>query len=741
MESIATLAAMSADRKEIYRQFKAADDAYRAGDLAALREALGNPPGFPNGLLPFELGLGDYPLEYAITIFPWSNCRSRATCNVGAPDHNGDQVEPKGEGAMDARASRYHEVYARWQRDPLGFWAEAAQEIDWIEPAKQVFDPSAGVYGRWFSDGVCNTCWNAVDRHVMAGRGEQVAIIYDSPLAGEKRTLTYCRLQVETQVLAAMLRNFGVEKGDRVVLYMPMVPEAAIAMLACARIGAVHSVVFGGFAANELATRIDDARPKVILSASCGLEPSRVVKYKPLLDEAIRLARHKPDACLILQRPEEQATLVAGRDHDWVKVRDEAIVFARSVYDCVPVAATDPLYILYTSGTTGRPKGVVRDNGGHMVALKWSMQHLYGIAPGEVWWSASDVGWVVGHSYIVYAPLLHGCTTILYEGKPVGTPDAGAFWRVISEHGAAAMFTAPTAFRAIKKEDPQGKLLARYDLSKFRTLFLAGERADPDTVVWAENLLRKPVIDHWWQTETGWAIAGNPVGLGQLPVKHGSPTVAMPGYDVRIVDEACRELPANTMGSIVVKLPLPPACLPTLWNADERFKESYLAEFPGHYKTADAGFKDEDGYLYIMGRTDDIINVAGHRLSTGGMEEVLASHQDVAECAVIGIADALKGEVPCGFIVLKAGVNRPPAEIETECVALVREKIGPVAAFKLAITVGRLPKTRSGKIVRGTMKKIADGEAWSMPATIDDPAVLEEIGGALKEKGVGGAHV
>ncbi len=637
---------------------------------------------------------------------------------------------------MDARTSRYHEVYARWQRDPQGFWGEAAQAIDWIEPPKQVFDPDAGVYGRWFAGGVCNTCWNAVDRHVMQGRGEQAAIIYDSPLSGQKRTLTYYRLQVETQVLAAILRNFGVGKGDRVVLYMPMVPEAVVAMLACARIGAVHSVVFGGFAANELATRIDDAKPKVILSASCGLEPGRIVKYKPLLDEAIRLAGHKPDACLILQRPQEEATLVPGRDHDWAKLRDEAIVFARSVYDCVPVAATDPLYILYTSGTTGRPKGVVRDNGGHMVALKWSMHNLYGVEPGEVWWCGSDIGWVVGHSYIVYGPLLHGATSVLYEGKPVGTPDAGAFWRVISEHGAVAFFTAPTAFRAIKKEDPQGKLFASHDLSKFRTLFLAGERADPDTIQWAERLLKKPVIDHGWQTETGWCIAGNPVGLGQLPVKHGSPTVAMPGYDVRVVDEQCKELPAGTMGSIVIKLPLPPACLPTLWQADERFRESYLAEFPGYYKTSDAGFKDEDDYLYIMGRTDDIINVAGHRLSTGGMEEVLSAHKDVAECAVIGIADAVKGEVPCGFVVLKAGVNRPVGEIEQECVGLVREKIGPVAAFKLAITVARLPKTRSGKILRGTMKKIADGETWTMPATIDDPAILDEIGSVLKAKGV-----
>jgi propionyl-CoA synthetase len=637
---------------------------------------------------------------------------------------------------MDARSSRYHEVYARWQRDPQGFWAEAAEAIDWFEKPKAVFDAAAGIYGRWFVGGVCNTCFNAVDRHVNAGRGEQAAIIYDSPLAGVKRTITYHRLMTETQVLAAMLRDLGVGKGDRVILYMPMLPEAAIGMLACARIGAIHSVVFGGFAARELATRIDDAKPKVILSASCGLEPGRIVAYKPLLDEAISLSQHKPDACLILQRPQAEAPLVAGRDHDWAEMRDHALVHARSVYDCVPVEATDPLYILYTSGTTGRPKGVVRDNGGHMVALEWSMKNLYGIDPGEVYWAASDVGWVVGHSYIVYAPLFHGCTTILYEGKPVGTPDAGAFWRVIAEHGCAAMFTAPTAFRAIKKEDPQGKFLAQYDLAKFRTLFLAGERADPDTIMWAEKLLKVPVIDHWWQTETGWAIAGNPVGLGMLPVKYGSPTVTMPGYDLRVVDEACREVAPGTMGSIVLKLPLPPACLPTLWNADERMRESYLDEFPGYYKTADAGFKDEDGYVFVMGRTDDIINVAGHRLSTGGMEEVLASHPAVAECAVLGIKDELKGEVPCGFIVLKSGVNRPPAEIEKECIALIREKIGPVAAFKLAITVARLPKTRSGKILRGTIKKIADGESWTMPATIDDPVVLEEIGSALKAKGV-----
>jgi propionyl-CoA synthetase len=639
---------------------------------------------------------------------------------------------------MDAPVSRYAEVYARWQRDPTGFWAEAAQEIDWIEPPKQVFDPSAGVYGRWFTGGVCNTCWNAVDRHVLAGRADQPAVIYDSPLAGTKRTLTYARLQTETQVCAALLQDLGVKKGDVVILYMPMVPEAVIAMLACARIGAVHSVVFGGFAAKELATRIDDCKPKVILSASCGLEPGRIVKYKPLLDAAIELSAHKPESCLILQREQSPCELTPGRDHDWKEKRDNAIVFARSVWDCVPVAATDPLYILYTSGTTGRPKGVVRDNGGHMVALKWSMKNHYGVDPGEVYWAASDVGWVVGHSYIVYAPLFHGCTTILYEGKPVGTPDPGAFWRVIAEHGCAAMFTAPTAFRAIKKEDPQGKLLANYDLSKFRTLFLAGERADPDTLAWAEKLLGVPVIDHWWQTETGWTIAGNPMGLGMLPVKHGSPTVAMPGYDVRIVDEAAKEVAPNQMGSIVVKLPLPPASLPTLWQADDRMRESYLDEFPGYYKTADAGYKDEDGYIFVMGRTDDIINVAGHRLSTGGIEEVLASHPDVAECAVLGIKDQLKGEVPAGFIVLKSGVNRPPAEIEQECVALVREKVGPVASFRIVITVARLPKTRSGKILRGTIKKIADGEDWAMPATIDDPAILDEMAEAMKAKGVGG---
>jgi propionyl-CoA synthetase len=651
--------------------------------------------------------------------------------------NRGKKVNDTGGAAMaQGTGSRYLEVYAHWQHDPLGFWAEAARAIDWHTPARLVFDPSTGVYGRWFVGAQCNTCWNAVDRHVVGGRASQPALIYDSPLTATQCTLTYADLLAEVRWVAAILQDFGVEKGDRVILYMPMVPEAVIAMLACARIGAVHSVVFGGFAARELATRIDDARPKLVLSASCGIEPGRVVSYKPLLDEALALSSAKPEACLILQRRECEAPMTDGRDHDWAGLREAARKADRRV-DCVPVAATDPLYILYTSGTTGKPKGVVRDNGGHMVALKWSMQNLYGIAPGEVWWSGSDVGWVVGHSYIVYAPLLHGCTTILYEGKPVGTPDAGAFWRVCGEHGVAALFTAPTAFRAIKKEDPHGKLIGKYDLKKFRALFLAGERADPDTVIWAEKKLNVPVIDHWWQTETGWAIAANPVGLGMLPVKHGSPTVAMPGYDVQIVDEAAHPVAPNTMGSIVVKLPLPPACLPTLWLQDARFAESYLTEFPGYYKTADAGFKDEDGYIYVMGRTDDIINVAGHRLSTGGMEEVLAAHQDVAECAVIGMKDEVKGEVPCGFAVLKAGVNRPPEEIERELVALVREKIGPVAAFKLALTVARLPKTRSGKILRGTMKKIADGEAWVTPATIDDPAILDEIDVALKGKGVG----
>ena len=627
--------------------------------------------------------------------------------------------------------SLYHEVHARSLADPEGFWADAAKEIDWIEPPKKIFDPSQGAYGRWFTGGVVNTCYNALDRHVERGRADQVALIHDSPLTGSVTRLTYAELLNEVQALAAVMHDFGVAKGDRVILYMPMVPEAVVAMLACARIGAVHSVVFGGFAAKELATRIDDAQPKLILSASCGIEPGRIVQYKPLLDEAIKLAGSKPKACIVLQRPQLTCDMTPGRDYDWASLRRKALNDGKKA-TCEPVAATDPLYILYTSGTTGIPKGVVRDNGGHLVALKWSMFNLYGVKPGEVWWCGSDIGWVVGHSYIVYGPLLHGATTIMYEGKPVGTPDAGAFWRVISEHKAVAFFTAPTAFRAIRKEDPEGKFIRQYDLSKFRTLFLAGERADPPTVEWAEAQLKVPVIDHWWQTETGWCIAGNPVGLGMLPVKHGSPTVPMPGYQVDVVDEAAKPVGPNTMGSIVIKLPMPPGCLPTLWNQDARFKEAYLSEFPGYYKTSDAGYKDEDGYVFVMGRTDDIINVAGHRLSTGGMEEILASHPDVAECAVLGVKDPIKGEVPCGFLVLKAGVKRAPAEIEKEIIALVRDKLGPVAAFKLAITVGRLPKTRSGKILRGTIKKIADGESWTMPATIEDPKALDEIGEALK---------
>jgi propionyl-CoA synthetase len=637
---------------------------------------------------------------------------------------------------MTSTHSRYHDVYAGWKSDPEKFWEEAAREIDWIKPADKIFDPEADAYGRWFVGALCNTCHNAVDRHV-AERGSQAAIIYDSPVTGTKRTLTYAELQDEVATLAVVLQDLGIAKGDRVILYMPMIPEAAIGMLACARIGAIHSVVFGGFAPKELATRIDDAQPKLILSASCGVEGSRVIPYKPLLDEAISLATAKPEACIIFQRPQLECPLTEARDRDWRDEVAKAKAAGRTA-ECVPVAATDPLYVLYTSGTTGKPKGVVRDNGGHMVALKWTMSHFFGVEPGEVFWAASDVGWVVGHSYIVYAPLLHGSTAVLYEGKPIGTPDAGAYWRVIAEHGVVTLFTAPTAFRAIRKEDPNADLLKGYDLSGFRALFLAGERADPDTVKWAEDILKTPVIDHWWQTETGWPVAGNPLGLGALPVKHGSPTVAMPGYVLEVLDESGKPVAPDTMGSIVIRLPLPPGCLPTLWNADQRFREAYLSVYPGYYNTSDAGYLDRDGYIWVMGRTDDIINVAGHRLSTGGMEEVLASHPAVAECAVIGVKDALKGEVPCGFVVLKSGVNRTPAAIEAELVALVREKIGPVAAFKLAITVGRLPKTRSGKILRGTMKKIADGDTWSMPATIDDPMILSEIGDALRGRGLAG---
>jgi len=634
---------------------------------------------------------------------------------------------------MTGFESRYHEVYDAWKLDPEGFWGEAARDISWYRLWDKVLDPYAGHYGRWFAGAECNTAYNCLDRHVLAGRGDQPALIYDSPVTGTVKTFTYSELTGEVARLAHVLLELGVGRGDRVIIYLPMIPEAVIAMLACARIGAIHSVVFGGFAAAELATRIDDAKPVAVLSTSCGIEGSRVVPYKPLLDAAIERASHKPDRCLILQRPMAEAQLVPGRDLDWAQALAEGNGATAAP---VAVKATDPLYILYTSGTTGKPKGVVRDNGGHMVALKWSMPNHYGIAPGEVFWAASDVGWVVGHSYVCYAPLLHGATTVVYEGKPVGTPDAGAFWRVISQHKVSALFTAPTAFRAIKKEDPEGRLIGNYDLSCLRTLFLAGERADPETIKWAEAKLKVPVVDHWWQTETGWAIAGNPVGLGLLPVKYGSPTVPMPGYDLKVLSETGELLGPNQQGTLAIKLPMPPSCLPTLWNDDERFRSSYLSQFPGYYTTSDAGFIDEDGYVYVMARTDDVINVAGHRLSTGQMEEVVARHKDVAECAVVGVNDTLKGQLPTGFIVLNAGVAREAAEIEAEVVQLVREVIGPVAAFKTVMVVNRLPKTRSGKILRGTMRQIANGEAWAMPATIDDPAILDEIRAVLEGRGL-----
>ncbi|MGD1886013.1 MAG: propionyl-CoA synthetase [Cohaesibacteraceae bacterium] len=640
--------------------------------------------------------------------------------------------------ATNAHHSGYRDIYAGWQEDPLAFWARCAQQIDWMTPFDKVFEPDDGVYGRWFPGAVCNTAYNCLDRHVARGRKGQAALIYDRPVTGAKKIYTFEDLRDEVSAFGAVLKNLGVGKGDRVIVYMPMTPEAVIGMLACARIGAVHSVVFGGFAAKELATRIDDARPKAVISASCGIEPNRVVAYKPLLDEEIALSTHKPDFTVIKQREQNPCDLIGGRDHDYDSLMADAN--ARGIDSAPePMAATDPLYILYTSGTTGVPKGVVRDHGGHMVALNWTMNAIYGVNPGDVYWAASDVGWVVGHSYIVYGPLLAGCATVLYEGKPVGTPDPGAFWRVIEEHKVRVLFTAPTAFRAIKKEDPEGTFMRQYDLSGLKTLFLAGERADPDTIQWAEDQLGVPVVDHWWQTETGWAIAGNTAGLGLLPIKHGSPTVALPGYDVQVIDDAGHPVPAGTLGNIVVKLPLPPGCLPTLWNNDERFKASYLEEFPGYYKTADAGMVDEDGYLFIMARTDDIINVAGHRLSTGGMEEVLASHPAVAEAAVIGVGDALKGQLPAGFVVIKAGVDTPSEVLEKEMIALVREKIGPVAAFKTVMVVDRLPKTRSGKILRGTMRQIADGETYKMPATIDDPVILEEIKGALQQKGYASA--
>lgn len=628
----------------------------------------------------------------------------------------------------------YNQVYTHWKNEPEDFWAEAAKALVWDKHPEQVFDGTAGTYGRWFVDGRCNTCFNAVDRHVEEGRGQQTAIIYDSPVTETKRQYSYAELQQAVATFGAVLQSQGVRAGDRVIIYMPMIPEALFAMLACARVGAVHSVVFGGFAANELAVRIDDAQPKVVVSASCGIEPSGIVQYKPLLDAAVELARHKPESYLIFQRPQHKAQLLAGRDADLQELLTEAAARGEMA-ECVSVAATDPLYILYTSGTTGQPKGVVRDNGGHMVALKWSMQNIYDVKPGEVFWAASDIGWVVGHSYICYAPLLHGATTVLYEGKPVGTPDAGAFWRVISEYGVVSLFTAPTAFRAVKKQDSRGKLVKDYDISSLRSLFLAGERADIDTVRWTESVVKVRVIDHWWQTETGWTIAGNPLGLGGVADKSGSPGVAMPGYDLCVLDDDGHPVPWGTLGNIVIKLPLPPSCLHSLWNADARFRGAYLDEFPGFYATSDAGIIDEEGYVFVMARTDDIINVAGHRLSTGAMEEVIGLHPDVAECAVLGVADALKGQLPLALYVLNDDFDGDAAVLEQELVASMREKMGPVAAFKTAIAVKRLPKTRSGKILRGTIQKIADGQEWKMPAAIDDPKILEEITQSLKERG------
>lgn len=624
----------------------------------------------------------------------------------------------------------YQEVYEGWKSDPEGFWMQAAEAIDWDrKPSKALFDKGNDLY-EWFADGLTNTCWNAVDRHVEAGRGGQVAIIHDSPITGTLHKITYAELRNRVARLAGALRAKGIEKGDRVIIYMPMVPEALEAMLACARLGAIHSVVFGGFAANELAVRIDDATPKAIIAASCGLEPGRVVHYKPLLDGAIDLAKHKPDFTVIFQREQEVAKLNDGYDFDW-----HGFQYGVEPADCVPVEGNHPAYILYTSGTTGAPKGVIRHTGGHLVALNWSMKNIYNVDPGDTFWAASDVGWVVGHSYICYAPLVHGNTTIVFEGKPVGTPDAGTFWRVISDHKVRSFFTAPTAFRAVKRDDPKGEFVKKYDISCLRAIYLAGERADPDTIEWAQRVTGKPIYDHWWQTETGWTIAGMPAGIEALPVKIGSPSVPMPGYDVQILDEAGHPMKPGELGAIAVKLPLPPGTLPTLWNAEDRFRKSYLSHFPGYYETGDAGMIDEDGYLYIMARTDDVINVAGHRLSTGGMEEVLAAHPDVAECAVIGVSDELKGQLPMGFVCLTTGVNRPHDEITKECVKLVRDKIGPVAAFKLCAVVDRLPKTRSGKILRATMVKIADSEEFKLPATIDDPAILDEIKVALQAMG------
>lgn len=632
-------------------------------------------------------------------------------------------------------AHTYESVYSSWQANPEAFWAQAAQDVHWYKTWDKVLDDSRAPLYQWFPGAEVNSCYNALDVHVENGRSSQLALIYDSPVTNTVKKFTYEELRDEVAKLAGVLVNMGVEKGDRVIIYMPMVPEAAMAMLACARIGAIHSVVFGGFAANELATRIDDAKPKAILSGSCGIEPTRIVAYKPLLDQAINLAEFKPEKCLILQRPQLEASLVPGRDLDWA----QAVAQAEPA-DCVPVAATDPLYILYTSGTTGIPKGVVRDNGGHLVALKWSMKNVYNVEPGDVYWAASDVGWVVGHSYIVYGPLFHGCTTIMFEGKPVGTPDPGAFWRVISDYGVKTLFTAPTAFRAIKREDSSGLYKENYDLSHFKALFLAGERCDPDTLQWAKDLLNVPVIDHWWQTETGWPMVANPLGIENLPVKPGSASKPVPGYDVQVLNLNNEEAAPDEIGDIVVKLPLPPGTLPTLWQNDIGYVQSYLRAYDGYYLTADAGYKDEDGYVFIMSRTDDIINVAGHRLSTGGIEGVISAHPDVAECAVIGVHDELKGSLPLGLIVLKSGVNRDHDEIVKEVIKMVRDEIGPVAAFKKAVVVERLPKTRSGKVLRGTMKRIADHQEFKMPATIDDPLILEEIDDSLAELGYG-SHV
>ncbi|HKJ98794.1 MAG TPA: propionyl-CoA synthetase [Desulfotignum sp.] len=626
----------------------------------------------------------------------------------------------------------YDQAHEQSINDPEGFWGPIAEDCHWYKKWDKVLDDSNKPFYRWFVGGETNTCYNAVDLHVDQGRGDQAAVIYDSPVTDTITTYTYNDLKDQVSRFAGVLKDRGVTKGDRVIIYMPMIPQALFAMLACARIGAIHSVVFGGFAANELATRIDDAKPKVIVSASCGIEVKRVIPYKPLLDKAIDLSSTKPEACIIFQRPQAAADMQPGRDFDWDEMMEQA-----APADCVPVAATDPLYILYTSGTTGQPKGIVRDNGGHMVALKWTMNAIYNVNQGDVYWAASDIGWVVGHSYIVYAPLFKGCTTIVYEGKPVGTPDASAFWRVISEHRVKTMFTAPTAFRAIKQQDPAAKLMAGFDLSHFKYLFLAGERTDPDTLSWAENSLKIPVIDHWWQTETGWAIAANCVGLHQFPVKPGSPTKAAPGWDLAVLDEAGDPVGPGGIGAIVAGLPLPPGTLPTLWQNDDRYISAYLATFPGYYETADAGFIDADGYVFVMARTDDIINVAGHRLSTGAMEEVIAGHPDVAECAVMGVEDALKGQVPLGMLVLNAGVDRDHDELIKEVVQRVRDTIGPVAAFKTATVVQRLPKTRSGKILRGTMRSIADKKSYKVPATIDDDTILDEIAVSLGKIGYG----